>query len=471
LSPRELIQFARDNDVKIIDYRYVDPFGSWHHYSVPIHMFQERWFDEGIGFDGSSIRCFKSIEESDMLMIPDPGTTFIDPFSEIKTLAIVCDIIDPITREPYERSPRLVARKAVEYLKGTGIADTAFFGPELEFHVFDEVRFDQDTHSSMHFVDCAEGIWNSPRTDKPAPGHKLHIRGGYAPVPPMDTLHDFRAQVMATLAECGVTTDSHHHEVGAAGQCEIGLRYKPLLEMADDVMVYKYVVRNVAYRKKLTATFMPKPIYGDNGSGMHCHQSLWKNDQNLFYDERGYAGMSEMALNYIGGLLEHAPALLAFCAPTTNSYRRLVPGYEAPINLVYSRRNRSACIRIPTFSEAPELKRLEFRAPDPSCNPYFAFAAQLMAGLDGIRRGLVPPDPIEKDVYHLPPEEAARIRKTPGSLDDALTAMQQDNEFLITGGVFTPELLTEYVDYKRKNECLELSLRPHPYEFWMYYSV
>ncbi len=470
MSPRELVQYARENDINIIDYRYVDPLGAWQHYSTPIHVFGEDIFTDGVGFDGSSIRCFQPIEASDMLLIPDSTKTFIDPFSKIKTLCIICDIIDPVTKVPYSRDPRLVARRAVDFMKGSGVADTVYFGPEPEFHVFDEVFYSQDNHSSQHFVDCAEAVWNSGRTDKPGPGHKMPIKGGYAPVAPADTLQDFRGEVMAILADCGVITESHHHEVGAAGQCEIGLRFNPLLEMADNVMIYKYVVRNVAYQNGLTATFMPKPIYGDNGSGMHCHQSLWKNDQNLFFDEKGYAGLSQLALNYMAGLLEHAPALLAFCAPTTNSYRRLVPGYEAPINLVYSQRNRSACIRIPTFSQAPKAKRIEFRAPDASCNPYLAFSAQLMAGLDGIRRGLTPPDPVDKDVYHLPPDEAAKIRKTPGSLEETLLALEKDNEFLISGGVFTPDLLSEYIAFKRQNEILELSLRPHPYEFQMYYS-
>jgi len=471
MSPREAVQFARENEIDIVDFRYIDPLGTMQHYAMPVHMFAEATFDEGVGFDGSSIRCFQPIEASDMLLKPDPDTAFIDPFSEFKTMCIYCDIVDPITQAPYSRSPRLVAKKAVDYMKASGIADVCYFGPEAEFHVFDEVRFEQDTHSSMHFVDCFEGIWNSGRTDRPAPGHKMQIKGGYAPVPPNDTLQDFRGEVMAKCSSCGVITESHHHEVGAAGQCEIGLRFQPLLKMADDLMTYKYVVKMVAYNAGMTATFMPKPIYGDNGSGMHCHQSLWKNDQNLFYDEKGYAGLSEMALSYIAGLLEHAPALLAFCAPITNSYRRLVPGYEAPINLVYSKRNRSACIRIPTFSESPKAKRMEFRAPDPSCNPYLAFACQLMAGLDGIRRGLTPPDPVEKDVYHLPPAEAALIKKTPGSLEEALVALEQDNEFLTAGGVFTPDLLEEYISYKRSEEILQLSLRPHPYEFMMYYSV
>ncbi|MEP0767355.1 MAG: type I glutamate--ammonia ligase [Fimbriimonadia bacterium] len=471
MSPREVVQYARDNDIEIVDYRYTDPIGSWHHYSMPVNMFSEASFEEGIGFDGSSIRCFKTIEQSDMLLIPDPDVHFIDPFSKYKTLVIVCDIIDPETRRPYDRSPRLVARNAVEYMRQTGIADTVFFGPELEFHVFDEVRFDQNNHSSMHFVDCAEGIWNSGRVDKPAPGHKMQVRGGYTPVPPNDTLQDLRGEMIATLRDVGVEMESHHHEVGAAGQCELGLRFAQMLRQADQVMIYKYVIKNVAFRNGFTATFMPKPIYGDNGSGMHCHQSLWKNEQNLMYDEHGYAGLSKLALHYIGGLLEHAPSILAFAAPTTNSYRRLVPGYEAPINLVYSKRNRSACIRIPTFNPAPHAKRLEFRAPDPSCNPYLAFAAQLMAGLDGIRREIVPPDPIEKDVYHLSPEEDAKVRKTPGSLADALTALERDNEYLTTGGVFSTDLLQEYIRYKREEEVLQLSLRPHPYEFMMYYGV
>lgn len=470
MSPKEAIDFARENEARVLDIKFTDLFGAWQHFSMPIEDFTEDMFEEGIGFDGSSIRGFQTIDASDMLLIPDPDTVFMDPFTDIATVSITCTIEDPITRERYSRDPRYIAQKAEAYLRSTGIADTAYFGPEAEFYIFNDVRFDQSSQYGYYFIDSDEAIWNSGRDEKPNLGYKMRLKGGYFPVPPSDMLQDVRTEMMLTLEQCGVKVEVQHHEVGAAGQAEIDIRYDTLTRTADKIMVYKYVIKNVAVRNGLTVTFMPKPVFQDNGSGMHTHQSLWRSGENLFYDERGYAMLSESALYYIGGLLKHAPALLAFAAPSTNSYRRLVPGYEAPINLVYSQRNRSACIRIPTYSKSPKARRVEFRAPDPTCNPYLAFAAMLMAGLDGIQNRIMPPDPIDKDLYELPAEERRGIKMTPGSLAEALDALESDNEFLMKGGVFTPDLLEHYIAHKRY-EVDQILLRPHPYEFMMYYDV
>ncbi|MCC6730290.1 MAG: type I glutamate--ammonia ligase [Chthonomonadales bacterium] len=470
MTPREVIDLATEREARVVDVRFVDLPGAWQHFSMPAHVLTEETFEDGIGFDGSSIRGFQKINESDMLLIPDPNTAFMDPFTDAATLNIICDVEDPITRERYSRDPRNVAKKAEAYLKSTGLADVAFFGPEAEFYVLNDVRFDTTPHSGYYFLDSDEGIWNSGRDEKPNLGYKIRLKGGYFPVPPADSLQDLRTEMMLTLIECGVDCEVQHHEVGTAGQSELDIKFGPLLETADKLMKYKYIIKNTAMQNGYTVTFMPKPLFQDNGSGMHCHQSLWKGGQNIFFDERGYAGLSEAAIYYIGGILRHAPAILAFAAPSTNSYRRLVPGYEAPINLIYSQRNRSACVRIPMYSKSPRAKRIEFRAPDPSCNPYLAFPAMLMAGLDGIENKIAPPDPIDRDLYEMEPEERHGIKVTPGSLSESLDALEADHEFLLKGGVFTTDLISEYIGYKRLNEVDGVALRPHPYEFSLYYD-
>ena len=470
MTPREVIDFATEHEAKIVDIRFVDMPGTWQHFSVPVSVLTEELFEDGLGFDGSSIRGFQKINESDMLLIPDPDTVFMDPFTEVATMIIICDIEDPITRERYSRDPRNIAKKAEAYLKSQGIADVAYFGPEAEFYIFNDIRFEQTANSGMYHIDSDEGIWNSAREEKPNLGYKIPYKGGYFPVPPMDSLQDLRTEMMLTLHESGVECEVQHHEVGTAGQSELDIKYGPLLATADKLMKYKYIIKNVAFQNGYTATFMPKPIFGDNGSGMHCHMSLWKDGSNLFFDEKGYAGISETAKYYIGGILKHAAAVLAFGAPSTNSYRRLVPGYEAPINLIYSQRNRSACVRIPMYSKSEGAKRIEFRAPDPSCNPYLAFSAMLMAGLDGIANKIEPPAPIDRDLYEMEPEERHGIKMTPGSLSESLDALEADNEFLLRGGVFTPDLIKEYIGYKRLVECDGVALRPHPYEFFLYYN-
>jgi glutamine synthetase len=471
MTPREVIDLATEREAKVVDVRFVDLLGMWHHFSMPVSVLTEETFEEGIGFDGSSIRGFQKINESDMLLIPDPDTAFMDPFMHENTLVLICDVEDPITRERYTRDPRNVARKAEAYLKSSGIADVAYFGPEAEFYIFNDVRYDQTPHSAYYFLDSDEGIWNSGRDEKPNLGYKIRYKGGYFPVPPNDSLQDLRTEMMLRLIECGVDCEVQHHEVGTAGQSELDIKFGPLLETADKLLKYKYIIKNVANQNGYTVTFMPKPLFQDNGSGMHCHQSLWKGGTNLFYDERGYAGLSETAIYYIGGILKHAPSILAFAAPSTNSYRRLVPGYEAPINLIYSQRNRSACVRIPMYSKSPKAKRIEFRAPDPSCNPYLAFPAMLMAGLDGIENRILPPDPIDRDLYEMEPEERHGIRMTPASLAESLQALEADHEYLLKGGVFTTDLIEEYLAYKRLNEVDGVALRPHPYEFYLYFDV
>ncbi len=470
-TPAEVLGLVRDEGVEIVDFRFCDLPGLMQHFAAPAHELSEEGFAEGYGFDGSSIRGFQEIQESDMLLMPDPDTCVVDPFREHKTLNVNCFVRDPVTGEPYSRDPRYVAKKAEDHLVSTGMADTVYFGPEAEFYIFDDVRFDQDQHSAFYSVDSVEGIWNSGRDEQPNLGFKPRYKEGYFPVPPMDHFQDLRSEMILTLERLGVEVEIQHHEVGTAGQAEIDMRFDTLLRMADKLMLYKYVVKNVARARGHSATFMPKPIFQDNGSGMHCHQSLWRGGEPLFYDEAGYAGLSDMGRWYIGGLLTHAPSLLAFAAPTTNSYKRLVPGYEAPVNLVYSQRNRSAACRIPLYSKSPKAKRVEFRCPDPSCNPYLAFAAMLMAGIDGVRNRIEPPDPVDKDLYDLPPEELGRVPQVPGSLDAALEALESDNEYLRAGGVFTDDLIETWLEYKRLREIDEVRLRPHPWEFMLYYDI
>ena len=468
-TPKDVLKYAKDNEVKIVDFRFTDLPGLTQHFSVPIGQLTEDGFEEGYGFDGSSIRGFQQIQESDMLLMPDPQTAVVDPFLEHKTLLINCFVKDPVTGESYTRDPRYIAKKAEDHLKGSGIADISYWGPEAEFYIFDEARFDQKQNSGYYFIDSSEGVWGSGEPG--ARGYRPRYKEGYFPVPPMDQYQDLRSEMVLTMEKCGIEIEVQHHEVGTAGQAEIDMRFDTLLRMADKVMLYKYIVKQVAWRHGKTATFMPKPIFMDNGSGMHTHQSLWRNGENLMWDETGYAQLSDLARWYIGGLLTHAPALLAFAAPTTNSYRRLVPGYEAPINLVYSQRNRSACVRIPVYSKSIAAKRIEFRTPDPSCNPYLSFAACLQAGLDGVRNKIEPPAPVDKDLYDLEPEEQAAVQQVPGSLEEVLNALEADNDWLLEGGVFTEDVIETWIDYKRTKELDAIRLRPHPYEFSLYYDI
>ncbi len=458
-------------NVKVVDFRFTDLFGAWQHFSAPVRELTEGLFEEGIGFDGSSIRGFQEIQESDMILVPDPGSAFIDPFLEVPTLAIICDVYDPITRQPYSRDPRYVAKKSEAYLRQTGIADTSYWGPEAEFFLFNEARYSVTTNESFYRVDSVEGWWNSGKDMVPGLGAQIPAKRGYFPVPPADTLQDVRSKIVLALEAAGVKVEVHHHEVATAGQAEIDIKYSTLTHAADSLMIYKYIVKNVARQHGLTATFMPKPLYADNGSGMHTHQSLWKGSENIFFDEAGYAQISDTAKYYIGGLLKHAPAVLALAAPTTNSYRRLVPGFEAPVNLAYSQRNRSAACRIPMYSAMPAAKRIEFRPPDPSCNPYLTFAAMLMAGLDGVQNRIDPGEPMDKDLYDLPPEEARLIKQVPGSLADALRALESDYEFLLKGDVFTSDVIETWARYKWQNEVDPVRIHPHPYEFVLYYNV
>jgi glutamine synthetase len=471
-SPADVLAFAKESGVKMVDFKFVDLPGSWQHFSIPVGELEEGQFEDGLGFDGSSIRGFQKIHESDMLLFPDPTTAIIDPACRIPTLSLVCNVHEPGTRNPYTRDPRHVAQKAEKYLTKSGIATKSFWGPEAEFFIFNDIRFDQTSNSGYYFIDADEGIWNSgAQNGKPNLGYRPRTKEGYFPVPPTDKLQDLRSEMVLKLIDAGIPIEVQHHEVATAGQAEIDMRFGSLVKMADNVLLYKYVIKNVAYQNGYTVTFMPKPLFGDNGSGMHVHQSLWNDEGPLFYDKSGYAGLSETARHYIGGLLAHAPALLAFCAPTTNSYRRLVPGYEAPVNLMYSQRNRSAAVRIPMYSENPKAKRIEFRCPDPTANPYLAFPAMLMAGLDGIRRKLEPPTPIDKDLYELEPHEAEKLKSTPGSLGEVLDALEKDHKFLLEGDVFTPDLIETWISYKREREVAPVALRPHPYEFFLYYDV
>ena len=469
MTPAEVLRLCRENDVKAVDLRFVDLLGTWHHTTIPVKKLDEDVFEDGLGFDGSSIRGWQAINESDMLMIPQSDTAFVDPFTELPTLNLICNIQDPITGEDYSKDPRHVANKAANYLTATGIADVAYFGPEAEFFIFDDVRYKQAANEAFFSVDSVEAAWNTGKNEAPNLAHKVRQKGGYFPVPPTDHLMDIRNQMMRTMIKCGLDVECQHHEVGTAGQSEIDLKYDQLVTMADQVMIYKYIVRNVARAHNKTATFMPKPIYGDNGSGMHTHLSLWKDNDPLFAGT-GYAGLSDTALHAIGGILRHAGALLAFTNPTINSYKRLVPGYEAPVNLAYSQRNRSAACRIPVYSNNPQSKRLEFRCPDPSCNPYLAFAAILMAAIDGIQNKLSPGEPLDADIYSLDPEEHGEIQQTPANLEQALTALAVDHDFLLRDDVFTSDLIETWISYKMREEVEAIQLRPHPYEFDLYYD-
>ncbi len=473
VTARDVTRTIKDLGIKFIDLKFPDLFGSLQHLTMPVEVYEEKLFVEGIGFDGSSIRGFQRIHESDMLIRPDPTSMFVDPFVDDPTLSFMCNVKDPATGQIYSRDTRAVAQKAERYLASHGLADVAYFGPELEFFIFDEVRFEQTTNRGFFFIDSAEGAWNTGRREKPNLGHKPRAKGGYFPASPTDSFQNLRSKMTSVLRSVGIDIVIHHHEVASGGQSEIGMRYGTMADMGDAVMKYKYVVKNVAHRYQKTVTFMPKPLFQDNGSGMHCHVSLWKNGRNLFFEAGRYAELSSMAVHFIGGLLHHAPALCGLVAPTTNSYRRLVPGYEAPINLVYSQRNRSACVRIPMlFTGSEGAKRLEFRTPDPSCNPYLAFAAILMAGLDGIEKRMEPPPPVDEDIYELAHGEHGRtIKNTPGSLEEAIEALRHDHEFLLKGGVFTEDLLKIWIDYKREREIDYIRLRPHPSEFALYYDV
>jgi len=469
-TPEDVLDIVEENSVELIDLKFMDFPGLWQHFTVPADKLTIEAFEEGFGFDGSSLRGWQKIFESDMLVIPDPDTAILDPFYDITTVSLICDIYDPVTRERYTRCPRYIASKAETYLKSTGIAETAFFGPEPEFFLLDDVRFESEQHKAFYEIDSKEGNWNSGRREDPNLGYKPRFSEGYFPVPPHDSMADIRNEMVQLIGSLGAEVEAAHHEVATGGQMEIDLRYSSLLQIADKVMYYKYVVKNVARRHNKTATFMPKPLMGDNGSGMHVHVSLWNGDTPLFYGEN-YANLSDLALHFIGGLLQHAGALIALTNPTTNSFRRLVPGFEAPVNLAYSQRNRSAAIRIPVYSRIPQSKRIEFRCPDPSCNPYLAFTAILMAGLDGIQNKTNPGEPLDKDIYDLPPEELAMVPATPGSLEEALQNLRDDHEFLLKGDVFSKDVINAWIDYKMSNEVNEMRLRPHPYEFNLYFDV
>jgi glutamine synthetase len=471
MSAADVLKFAADEKVAFVNVRFTDLIGAWHHLTFPIGELSEKSFEEGFGFDASSLRGWASIHESDMLLVPDSTRFWIDPFFAEKTLVLIANAVDPIEKQGYWLDPRGLASRAESYLKFTGIADTINFGPEAEFFVFSDVRFHNEGNSAGFSVDSPEGIWNSNGPGSLSNlGYHIRTKEGYVPLPPLDTLQDFRSEVAVELLKAGIQVECHHHEVATAGQCEIDFRYSTLLGTADNLQLFKYTVKNVAAKHGKSATFMPKPLYGDNGSGMHCHQSLWKEGKPLFAGN-GYAGLSDMARYYIGGLLKHAAAIVAFAAPTTNSYKRLVPGFEAPVNLAYSARNRSAAIRIPMFSTNPKLKRLEFRPPDPSCNPYLAFSAMLMAGLDGIQNSIDPGEPLDKDIYDLSPELLKKVPSLPGSLDEALNALEADHEFLLKGDVFTPQLIDRWITYKREKEIQPLRMRPHPLEFANYFDI
>jgi glutamine synthetase len=467
---QDVLKLVKDNKCQFIDLKFIDLPGTWQHYTLPIKEL-EGLFEEGNGFDGSSIRGFRPIHESDMLLFADPTTAVVDPILSPSTLSLICDVRDPMDGKAYDHDPRYVAKKAEAYLKSTGIADTSFWGPELEFFIFNSIAFETTSHSSFYEIDSQEGIWNSGDNSEPNLGYRPRHKEGYFPCPPTDQLHDIRTEMTLKMMAAGIDIEKHHHEVATGGQVEFGMRFDTLLRQADKVMMYKYVAKNVAIQNGYTVTFMPKPLFQDNGSGMHVHQSLWKGDTNKFYDAKGYGGISQMCKYYIGGLIAHSPSLLALCAPTTNSYRRLVPGYEAPINLVYSQRNRSASIRIPLYSKSTKAKRIEYRCPDASCNPYLAFPAMLLAGLDGIKNKIDPGEPIDKDIYELEPEEKAKIKSTPGSLGEVLEALKKDHDYLLAGDVFTEELLETWINYKKKNEMDAIALRPHPYEFHLYFDI
>jgi len=461
--------YARENDCEILDLRFADLPGIWQHVSYPIGMLDEESFEDGFGFDGSSIRGWQAISESDMLIVPDPDTAFVDPFNQVPTLCVVCNILDPITKQHYERDPRWIAQKAEKYLQYTGTGDTAYFGAEAEFFLFDNVSYDSSYNFGFYKIDSEEGRWNSGRAENNL-GYRPRYKEGYFPVPPTDHMQDIRTEMTKVMMDCGIEIECHHHEVATGGQCEIDQRFDTLVLSADNMMLYKYIVRQVAYQHGKSATFMPKPLWNDNGSGMHTHQSIWKGGEPTFAGE-GYAGLSETALHYIGGLLKHSPALAAIVAPTTNSYKRLVPGFEAPVSLAYSRRNRSAACRIPMYSASPKTKRVELRYPDPSCNPYLAFSACLMAGLDGIQNRIDPGEALDKDIYDLSPEELSNVPALPEDLAGSLQALERDHEFLMQNDVFTEEVIASYIDYKRSAEVDEVRQRPHPYEFSLYYDI
>jgi len=470
MTPKEVLDMAKENGAKVVDLRFMDFPGLWQHFSVPIRELEESSFEDGFGFDGSSIRGWQPIHASDMLVVPDAATAKMDPFYEAPTLVLICDIVDPVTREAYSRDPRNIAQKADAYLKSSGIGDVAYFGPEAEFFIFDDIRFESTRFSAFYEIDSVEGSWNTGRDEGPNLGYKPRPKEGYFPVPPMDKFQDLRTEMVLTLENLGIETEAQHHEVATAGQAEIDMRFKPLLQMADQLMWFKYVLKNVAYRHNHTVTFMPKPLFEDNGTGMHTHISIWKENQPLFAGDK-YAGISQEALYGIGGILKHCRALTAFTNPTTNSYKRLVPGFEAPVNLAYSSRNRSAAVRLPMYSTSPKAKRIEFRTPDPSCNGYLAFSAMLMAVIDGIQHKIDPGDPLDKDIYNLPPEELAEIPSAPGSLDEALEALKADQEFLLKGDVFTQDAIDMWIEYKTENEINDVKLRPHPHEFYLYYDI
>lgn len=476
-AARDAMKLVKEKKIQIIDLKFNDLPGLWQHFSIPASELTELaditrsiWVD-GIGFDGSSIRGFQKIQESDMLLMPDPSTAVVDPICEVPTLSIICDIYDPITRKPYSRDPRYIAKKAEKYLKITGLADNIYFGPEAEFFLFNDVRFDQTENSGYYFIDSQEADWNTGKIENPNLGYKIRYKEGYFPVPPHDSIQDLRSRIILKMIEAGLAVEVHHHEVATAGQCEIDMKFDLMTTMADKLLLYKYIIKNMARANGMVATFMPKPLFGDNGSGMHCHQSLWKGSTNLFYDKNGYALLSQTAKYYIGGLLKHAPSLMAFCAPTTNSYKRLVPGYEAPVNLVYSARNRSAAVRIPMYSDNPKSKRIEFRPPDPSCNPYIAFSAMLMAGLDGIQNKIDPGEPADMDLFELEEEELKKIPTVPSSLRRAIDALEEDHAYLMKGGVFTQDVIDVWLEYKRKREIDAVRMRPHPYEFYLYFDI
>lgn len=470
MTPKEVVSFAKENGALMVDFKFMDFVGIWQHFSVPISEFDEDTFEDGVGFDGSSIRGWQPIHASDMIIVPDPTTAKMDPFVAVPTLSLICNIFDPITKEGYTRDPRNIAKKAEAYLKSLGVGDTAYFGPEAEFFIFDDVRFDSSANQSFYVVDSAEGIWNSGREEFPNLGYKPRHKEGYFPVPPTDSQNDLRNEMVMELQKVGIRVEAQHHEVATGGQAEIDMRFSSMVSMADQLQWFKYVIKNVANRNGKTVTFMPKPLYGDNGSGMHTHVSIWKDGVNLFAGD-GYGGLSKMALYYIGGIIKHSAALCAICNPTTNSYKRLVPGFEAPVNMAYSSRNRSAALRIPMFSTNPKSKRVEYRTPDPSCNGYLAFAAILMAGLDGIENKIDPGQPLDKDIYGLSPEELANIPSAPGSLEEALKALKADHEFLLKGDVFTPDVIEKWIEYKTEAEVNPVRMRPVPMEFALYFDI
>jgi glutamine synthetase len=470
MTPQEVVKFAEENGALMVDFKFMDFVGIWQHFSTPISEFDEDIFEDGLGFDGSSIRGWQPIHASDMIIIPDAATAKMDPFTAVPTLSLICNIFDPITKEGYSRDPRNIAKKAEAYLKSLGVGDTAFFGPEAEFFIFDDVRFDSTSNQSFYIVDSSEGIWNSGREEFPNLGYKPRHKEGYFPVPPTDSQNDLRTEMVMELQNVGIRIEAQHHEVATGGQAEIDMRFASLVDMADQLQWFKYVIKNVANRNGKTVTFMPKPLYGDNGSGMHTHVSIWKDGVNLFAGD-GYGGLSKMALYYIGGIIKHSAALCAICNPTTNSYKRLVPGFEAPVNMAYSSRNRSAALRIPMFSTNPKSKRVEYRTPDPSCNGYLAFAAILMAGLDGIENKIDPGQPLDKDIYGLSPEELATIPSAPGSLEEALKALKEDHEFLLRGDVFTPDVIEKWIEYKTEAEVNPVRMRPVPMEFALYFDI